>query len=96
MACPLRPGGRGMGPDRFEEVLAVRLAEAVAATPPGLDVERIRRDFPILERMVRDHRLVYLDNAATTQKPRQVLDTLARYYDNTNANIHRGVYTLSE
>ena len=74
----------------------MRLVESVAATPPGLDVEGIRRDFPILERMVRDHRLVYLDNAATTQKPRQVLDALARYYDNTNANIHRGVYTLSE
>ena len=96
MAFPLRPGGRRMRPGLFEEVLAVRLAEAVAATPPGLDVERIRRDFPILERMVRDHRLVYLDNAATTQKPRPVLDALARYYDNTNANIHRGVYTLSE
>ena len=87
-----------MRPGVFAEVLAVRLVEAaaVAATPPALDVERIRQDFPILERMVRDHRLVYLDNAATTQKPRQVLDALARYYDNTNANIHRGVYTLSE
>ncbi len=84
-----------MRPGRFAEVLAVRLAEAVAASPSGLDVERIRRDFPILERMVRDHRLVYLDNAATTQKPRQVLDALARYYSDGNANIHRGVYTLS-
>ena len=68
---------------------------AVVASPPAFDVERIRRDFPILERMVRDHRLVYLDNAATTQKPRQVLDALARYYSDGNANIHRGVYTLS-
>ena len=78
-------------------VAGVAAAE-VAAVPvaPGLDVERIRCDFPILERRVREHRLVYLDNAATTQKPRQVLDALARYYDNTNANIHRGVYTLSE
>ena len=69
---------------------------AAAATPPALDVERIRRDFPILSRMVREHRLVYLDNAATTQKPRPVLDALARYYGDGNANIHRGVYTLSE
>ena len=72
------------------------LSAAEAAPPPALDVERVRADFPILERRVREHRLVYLDNAATTQKPRAVLDALARYYDNGNANIHRGVYTLSE
>ena len=72
------------------------LAEAAAVAPPALDVGRIRRDFPILARRVREHPLVYLDNAATTQKPRQVLDALARYYSHGNANIHRGVYTLSE
>ena len=72
------------------------LAEAAAVAPPAFDVERIRRDFPILARMVRENPLVYLDNAATTQKPRAVLDTLARYYSDGNANIHRGVYTLSE
>ena len=72
------------------------MPQVAAAPAPAFDVERIRRDFPILERMVREHRLVYLDNAATTQKPRQVLDTLARYYSDGNANIHRGVYTLSE
>lgn len=71
-------------------------AEAVIASPPALEVERIRQDFPILARRIREHPLVYLDNAATTQKPRQVLDTLARYYSDGNANIHRGVYTLSE
>ena len=70
-------------------------AEA-AAPAPALDVERIREDFPILQRLVREHRLVYLDSAATTQKPRAVLDTLARYYAHGNANIHRGVYVLSE
>ena len=68
-------------------------AEAPAA---ALDVERIREDFPILQRLVREHRLVYLDSAATTQKPRAVLDALARYYAHGNANIHRGVYVLSE
>ena len=70
-------------------------AEAQAPAP-ALDVERIRDDFPILSRMVREHRLVYLDSAATTQKPRAVLDALARYYAHGNANIHRGVYVLSE
>ena len=71
------------------------MPDVAAAPTPALDVERIRRDFPILARMVRQHRLVYLDNAATTQKPRPVLDALARYYSDGNANIHRGVYTLS-
>ena len=69
----------------------------VAAAPvPALDVERIRQDFPILARMIREHRLVYLDNAATTQKPRAVIEALDRYYAAGNANIHRGVYMLSE
>ena len=62
----------------------------------AFDVERIREDFPILQRSVRGKPLVYLDNAATTQKPRPVLDTLERYYAQGNANIHRGVYLLSE
>ena len=60
------------------------------------DVARVREDFPILERVIRGKPLVYLDSAATTQKPRAVLDTLARFYDHSNANIHRGVYVLSE
>ena len=60
------------------------------------DVEKIRRDFPILARDVRGNKLVYLDNAATSQKPQVVLDTIARYYEQENANIHRGVHFLSE
>ena len=60
-----------------------------------LDVERIRADFPILRRQVNGRRLIYLDNAATTQKPRQVIDALVDFYTNTNANVHRGVHTLS-
>jgi cysteine desulfurase/selenocysteine lyase len=60
-----------------------------------LDVERIRADFPILNREVNGRRLIYLDNAATTQKPRQVIDSLVDFYTNTNANVHRGVHTLS-
>ena len=67
-----------------------------AAAPPRFDVERVRRDFPILSRDVRGRPLVYLDNAATTQKPRAVLDALTRYYSESNANIHRGVHYLSE
>jgi cysteine desulfurase/selenocysteine lyase len=60
-----------------------------------LDVARIRNDFPILERMVNGHPLVYLDNAATSQKPRQVIQALVDYYERYNANVHRGVHTLS-
>ena len=60
-----------------------------------LDVERIRADFPILQRQVNGRPLIYLDNAATTQKPQQVIDALVDFYSNTNANVHRGVHTLS-
>jgi cysteine desulfurase/selenocysteine lyase len=60
------------------------------------DVEKVRRDFLILERRIGDKPLVYLDNAATSQKPRQVLDTLNEYYTEHNANIHRGVHRLAE
>ncbi len=59
-------------------------------------VEEIRRDFPILERKFGETRLVYLDNAATSQKPRQVLDALVDYYEEHNANVHRGVHRLAE
>jgi cysteine desulfurase/selenocysteine lyase len=62
----------------------------------SFDVERVRRDFPILGRLVHGKPLVYLDNAATTQKPQVVIDSLAGYYATLNANIHRGVHTLSE
>jgi len=62
----------------------------------GLDVERIRGDFPILQREVQGRPLVYLDNAATSQKPEAVIEAVSRYYRETNSNIHRGVHTLSE
>jgi cysteine desulfurase/selenocysteine lyase len=65
------------------------------AKPAALDVERIRADFPILQRTVNGRPLIYLDNAATTQKPRQVIDALVNFYITTNANVHRGVHTLS-
>jgi len=60
------------------------------------DVERVRRDFPILAQKIRGKALVYLDSAATSQKPQVVIDTITRYYEQGNANIHRGVHYLSE
>lgn len=60
------------------------------------DVERIRADFPILRSRVHGHELVYLDNAATSQKPQAVIDAIVRYYTSANANIHRGVHYLSQ
>lgn len=61
-----------------------------------IDVEKIRKDFPILDQIVNDEPLVYLDNAATTQKPKAVLEAVNRYYKEDNANVHRGVHTLAE
>jgi cysteine desulfurase / selenocysteine lyase len=60
------------------------------------DMERIRADFPILQEKIRGRQLVYLDNAATSQKPKSVIDAIVRYYEHDNANIHRGVHYLSE
>ncbi len=64
--------------------------------PSRLDAKRLREDFPILQRAVHGRPLVYLDNAATTQKPKAVIDAVSRYYAEENANIHRGVHLLSE
>lgn len=61
-----------------------------------LDIKKIREDFPILKREVNGKPLVYLDNAATSQTPQQVIDAIVDYYQNYNANIHRGVHTLSQ
>jgi cysteine desulfurase/selenocysteine lyase len=62
----------------------------------SLDVSRVRKDFPILDREVHGHRLVYLDSAATSQKPRHVIDTMSAFYERTNAGVHRSVHTLGE
>ena len=67
-----------------------------ATATPALDVERLRKDFPILTQRVRGKPLVYLDNAATSQKPRSVIEAVSRFYASENANIHRGVHFLSE
>jgi cysteine desulfurase/selenocysteine lyase len=61
----------------------------------AFDIEAIRADFPILSRKINGQDLVYLDNAATSQKPKQVIQALTDYYEQTNANVHRGVHTLS-
>lgn len=61
-----------------------------------LDIQAIRKDFPILQRTVNGNPLVYLDNAATSQTPKQVIDAIVDYYQNYNANIHRGVHALSQ
>ncbi len=61
-----------------------------------LDVASVKKDFPILERDVAGHRLVFLDSAASSQKPRAVLDAMDHYYETTHANVHRGVYTIAE
>lgn len=62
----------------------------------GLDVEQVRQDFPILSQTVNGNPLVYLDNAASAQKPRAVLDAMTRYYETSHANVHRGAHTLGD
>jgi cysteine desulfurase / selenocysteine lyase len=70
-------------------------AELHLAPPPPFDVERVRQDFPILQEQIHGHPLVYLDNAATAQKPQAVIEAVLRFYRRENANIHRGVHHLS-
>jgi cysteine desulfurase/selenocysteine lyase len=70
--------------------------ERMERTAPTFDVERVRKDFPILHQKVHGKPLVYLDNAASTQKPQCVIDALVRYYEQDNANIHRAVHVLSD
>jgi cysteine desulfurase/selenocysteine lyase len=69
---------------------------ANTAVNSGIDVEKIRKEFPILHQQVNGKDLVYLDNAATNQKPKRVIEALVDYYTNFNANIHRGIHTLAE
>jgi cysteine desulfurase/selenocysteine lyase len=71
-------------------------ATTPTAAPGGWDVERVRKDFPVLHQQVHRRPLVYLDTAATSQKPQAVIDALVAYYTLDNANVHRGVHTLSE
>jgi cysteine desulfurase/selenocysteine lyase len=77
---------------------AVRTAQAATVPTAGstLDVEAVRRDFPVLAREVNGRPLCYLDNAASSQRPRAVIDAISRYYETSHANVHRGVHTLSQ
>src|SRR5438128_1742753 len=61
-----------------------------------LDAQKLRADFPIFEQQIHGKPLAYLDSAVTSQKPRQVIDAMRVFYETSNANVHRGVYTLSE
>jgi len=65
-------------------------------SPPKLDAKKLRADFPIFEQEINGKPLAYLDSAVSTHKPRQVLDKLRDFYETSYANVHRGVYTLSE
>ena len=76
--------------------VSTALPHSTTALQSDFDVERIRRDFPILRECVHGKPLVYLDNAATSQKPEVVIDAIADYYRHDNANIHRGVHLLSQ
>jgi cysteine desulfurase/selenocysteine lyase len=75
---------------------ALRAKDRMSKAYEAFDVERVRRDFPILRRKVNGKPLVYLDNAATSQKPDVVIEAVKRYYERENANVHRGVHYLSE
>jgi cysteine desulfurase / selenocysteine lyase len=72
------------------------MAIEASPAPSSLDPEALRRDFPILEREINGHPLIYLDSAATSQKPRAVIDAMDTYYRDYNANVHRGIYTIGE
>jgi len=85
--------GKGLGARGFGDIPSL-----VAASEPslsGFDVTAIRKDFPILSTYVNGRKLIWLDNAATTQKPRAVIDRISFYYENENSNIHRGAHTLA-
>jgi cysteine desulfurase / selenocysteine lyase len=75
----------------------INLSSSPSGRPGGaFDIVKIRKDFPILSRKVNGKPLIYFDSGATAQKPQQVIDTIAKYYSEQNANIHRGVHTLSQ
>src|SRR5690554_2924458 len=72
------------------------MSEAALATRSRFDAEQVRKDFPILHQQVHGKPLVYLDNAATTQKPEAVIQAIVDYYRNDNSNVHRGAHALAE
>ena len=80
----------------FDPEPAATGGAAASSSSTGLDADAIRHDFPILDQQINGHPLVYLDSASTSQKPRAVIDAVADYYREYNANVHRGIYTIGE
>ena len=72
------------------------MQKLVHPSSPGLDPQALRADFPILGRRIAGKKLVYLDNAASSQKPAPVIAALDDYYENTHSNVHRGIHHLSQ
>ncbi|MEA3136717.1 MAG: cysteine desulfurase / selenocysteine lyase [Thermoplasmata archaeon] len=87
---------RAQSAQRTDRSAVSALSAAALAGGKRLDATKLRRDFPALAQLVHGKPLVYLDNAATSQKPRQVLDAMAHFYEADNSNVHRGVHLLSE
>src|SRR6266705_2041426 len=95
---PRHDDGRRPTPAWPHVICTTRMTTAMPTLPSKakkVDFTKIRADFPILDQKIHGHPLVYFDNAATTQKPRVVLDALRRYYEKDNANVHRGIHELS-
>src|SRR6185436_8535242 len=91
---PRGPAGRHP-PDPHAVRGTARVRAAESTEPMTLD-EKTRGDFPILERIVNGHRLVYLDSAASSQRPRTVIEAMSQYYATSHANVHRSIHTLGE
>ncbi len=96
LAQPSAPASAPASAAAASAVPHVVVPAVVPAVTPPLDIERLRADFPILSRRIHGRRLVYLDSAATSQKPRSVIDAEVRFYENSNANVHRAIHTLGE
>jgi len=75
--------------------MAIAMRGIEKETKAKLDPVKLREDFPIFQREIDGYPLIYLDNATTTQRPRQVIEAVRRFYEERNANVHRGVHTLS-
>ncbi|MDR2669578.1 MAG: aminotransferase class V-fold PLP-dependent enzyme, partial [Desulfovibrio sp.] len=91
-----KPAAHVPGAGGLPSIPAVEGLSPSAARVGNVPVETLRADFPILGELVDGHRLVWFDNAATTQKPRAVIDRLTYYYSRENSNVHRGAHTLAE
>src|SRR5437870_13753861 len=89
------PGGHSTDADALRDASAVGVRDGVEREVMRLD-ERTRPDFPILERVVNGHPLVYLDSAASSQRPRTVIEAMSQYYARSHANVHRSIHTLGE